>query len=202
MGGRLPLPSELYRNNATTPLGDKGLGTPLDTSWLWTSIRPYKAESHVVVRASDGTASTQPDATPQAYRCIWPYGQADALSGRNCVGKPAEGCFTTPDGTVIDSHDRPAMDFSAATAECASSGGHLPDGRQLLRAVTSGAPNGSDGWLWSTDVTYWYSGYYGLMVLRWKDTGTTSWAGGQPQESYTLGTSPQRFRCVYDPFLQ
>jgi len=202
MGGRLPLPSELYRNNATTPLGGKGFGTPLDTSWLWTSIRPYKVDTHVVVRTSEGTASTQPDATPQAFRCIWPLGQADVLSGRNCVGKPGAACFTLPDGTVVDANDRPPMDFAAATAECVAAGGHLPDGRQLLKAIATGAPNGTDAWLWITDVTYWYATNYGMMVLRWKDTGTPAWAGGQTQEAYSLGTSPQRFRCIYEPFLQ
>ncbi len=202
LGGRLPLPSELYRNNAATPLGGPGLGSPIDTSWLWTSIRPFKADTHVVVRISDGAASTQTDATPQAYRCVWPYGEADVLSGRNCVGKPGSACFTLPDGTIIDASDRPPMDFAAATAECVEAGGHLPDGRQLLRAITSGAPNGSDTWLWLTDVAYAYATTYGMMVLRWKDTGTPAWGGGQAQEAYAAGTAPQRFRCIYEPFLQ
>ena len=201
-GGRLPLSAEVFRSNAKTHLGPTALGKEIDVNWLWTSVRTGTPAQHLQVRVSDGTTNAAGDTTKAAYRCTWPKGEAEVLWRRNCLTVPGAGCFIASDGLSIDAYDRPAMDWAAALNECLAAGGTLPDGRQILSAIFSGAPNGSDAWIWTSDAEYWFSGGYGVDIVKWLGAGSAAWMADVAVHNVDAATGKRAFRCVFDPNLR
>jgi len=121
----------------------------------------------------------------------------------NCHGPPGKECFSTSDGMLADSCDRPPMDAAAAAYECETSGGHLPDTREFARLAHQGWTNGSNNWLWINEPIYWHSGHYGYATGRWSGVSSSSWYYSYSSYGYlSYGYNNHRFRCIYSPYLR
>ena len=200
LGARLPSASELWRvrvNNAlVAPLPNAS------TAWLWSHAPEYRVNYRSLLRASDGAYTAVPETSAVAFRCIWPSSKGDVMGGRSCYGPANDPCYQS--GRLrMDRYDRAALTAPAAAWECDQVGGRLPTESDLARLIHSGAPNGSNAWLWMNRPIYWYNGGYGYALGRWSGVGPATWgydAGTQGTLSYEY--NPNRFRCVFTDELR
>ncbi|MBN2693093.1 hypothetical protein JXR93_00395 [bacterium] len=200
LGGRLPTISELYRVNAANPIETTDVATASSTSYLWSLTDTYAVNSKMTLRLSDGVTSRSLTTVQVPYRCIWPATNNDILVGNNCMGNSTSPCFEVGD-IIADSYDRASVDYTAALEDCLSSGGHLMDSRTFINLVQQGLPNGSNNYNWINEAAYWYSGNYGLHVVRWSGI-QTGWSGASGPQGVTLSTSSYPYRCYYTKRLK
>ncbi|MBQ9396393.1 MAG: hypothetical protein IJU23_12895, partial [Proteobacteria bacterium] len=191
IGGRLPMPYEIVRNNHTS--GEKGVGNISNANVLWTDMRTWNNYFHAY-RLSDGTATDQVVTTPTAFRCVWdPAPRPITLTGVNCYGNSNEdGCVHIKIGNykyTVDRRDRPANYYIQAAEECRLAGGRLPTNNEMMMLIRNGLPNGTGNWVWS-GVT---DGNFG--VHKWTGTGSSSY-NYSGEWSYAGWTAAYYYRCI------
>ncbi|MBL8784148.1 MAG: hypothetical protein JNJ59_04525, partial [Deltaproteobacteria bacterium] len=208
LGARLPLVTELWRNNATSGTGN--LGDVGATSYLWTQVPNGAGADFYLVRLSDGATSNATDNTSAKYsfRCVWPDYSSTVFDGDNCNGAPGAACV--PYGTVwnVDAADRAPMWYNSAQYECNFNNGSLLEPYQFHDLSQTGTwGNGTANWLWAADVVDWYQSYHGFILYQFTGTGRVNWlsddndlAGnysGRNEVSYSQNYGGQyRFRCI------
>ena len=196
LGGRLPTATELYRNNATTGTGD--IGQSINTEWLWTNISTYQEDNKVVIKVSNGETSNSNESTPRAFRCIWPNDDNSGFDEDRCNHKPGESCFKYDKYYNIDTVDRPALDYAAATNECMFYGASIPMLTEWSESIHDGLENGTNSWNWIGETIYWYNGGYGSPLLRWSEIGTKDWyySNASATASLSYQSNKNYFRCI------
>ncbi|MBN2498332.1 MAG: hypothetical protein JXR96_27325 [Deltaproteobacteria bacterium] len=213
LGGRLPTASELWAVRNRPDPGDGSdpyfnphgyAGNSTDTNPLWTTTHTSQPGQRALVQVAQGTSSQNAESASRHFRCIWPAERGDVLGGRNCYGPPGQECFTTDSGVVADTYDRVALDVAGAINDCASSGGHLPDLREITELVHSGWPNGTDGVCWTDEAIF----HDALMTAtyasyRWSGAGSSDWEyAGTGGDGILLPEDFIHFRCVYSERLR
>ncbi|MBW2735839.1 MAG: hypothetical protein JRH20_25925, partial [Deltaproteobacteria bacterium] len=177
LGARLPTITELYRNNLTS--GDKGVGTPQSTEYLWTIIATYGAGNYERVRLSDGVTDAEPKSTKTHFRCIWPktLGPAsDTFDKSRCYTAPGEDCFAVGQLWTMDTLERPTVTRVAAANECYFYGGSLPTLADYTEAVHGGLAGGSNNWIWAANAMYAYPNSLQFAMVRWNGKGPATWS--------------------------
>lgn len=162
-GGRLPTPSELYRNNASSGTGN--LSTLRASNALWTAITNYRGRP-VTVRLSDGAVADATEDSGLHYRCVWPDHRSAAFDGDACFGPPGQGCVSARRFYHLDRDARPAMDYVAAGHECNFFNASLPTVADWTSMIHAGeAGEGDYNWLWAAGAMYHTGSPYFLMPL-------------------------------------
>jgi len=201
-GGRLPTITELYRNNASAT-GTGNIGTPNDSSYLWTLIANYNTALHrVAVRLNNGGVTYYAETTTQSYRCVWPDRTSSAFDGDYCYGPPGSECKSHGNWWNVDKIDRPPVHFTAAANECAFYNASLVDDRIFQELAQAGWENPTNAWHWLVDYK-WVNGADSVALGRFSLNPQLTWAytdNGSPEGlntgSYSGSTSNRNFRCV------
>ncbi len=204
--GRLPTPTELYRNSQI----DEGTG--LLRGWgdlyeLWTNIE-YDINRQVTVSTSTGGVSSGIKTDAYYYRCFWPNvvspENSPSFTGGNINTLATEQVpfELTINGVVyvMDTVDRAPLTWNSAVRECEFYGGFLPSESFYTVAIQQGLPNGTGAW----NLSGTYEGllvptsYYAVFgVIRWNGSTNPNF---NPQldvtTTWTGETNPQRFRCA------
>ena len=138
----------------------------------------------------------------ERFRCIGLEDQKafSTPSTNNCNG--ADGCFVNNNRStklVADSEDRATTNYASAVQICRDLGGRMANSRDFIENIHQGWANGSNNWLWTTDMLYWYSGGYGVNILRWSGTGTERWYHIMSTTFERSGpTNNRNYRCVWE----
>ena len=200
-GGRLPTPTELYRNNAITGTGN--LGTDDDVDYLWTFIRSDTVGSYVRIRLSDGVATDTSATTPSNYRCVWPDVVSNAFDEDACHGDPDNPCLPIGHFLYADSANRADINYLSAVQECNFYNGTLLSTADFAELIHSEQGDETTDWLWSSEtITYGTSNTRGKALVRFDSASQRQqWAyynaSGYSFGSYTAGTTQRyQFRCV------
>jgi len=202
VGGRLPTTTELFRMNSTTGTADVGDINSLD--YLWTRIRFDQRNAPVyyyAFRLSDGAHTNYADNTAHAYRCVWPNRVAVAFEGNQCYGPPGGECFamTAEGGRYnVDSYDRPVINVQGAMRECAFYHGHLATELMLTEAIQTGLPNGSAGWVNTSDHEGYNTVNFLVGLVQWTNVNF-SFADAYAAEAnwgYVTTGTEAAFRCA------
>ncbi|MGJ8664382.1 MAG: hypothetical protein ACSHWU_12070, partial [Marinicella sp.] len=111
-------------------------------------------------------------------------------------------CQTFENGAsklAVDTFDRPAATYLAATQDCLSVGGQLPTTLQLTEAIRAGLPNGFDLSLWTTDGSGNDSNAYSYAtVLNWIGTDPSFSPIYSANANWsTKLTTTNNYRCVW-----
>ncbi len=206
-GGRLPTISELWSIRANADDVNSRLlssGTASST-YLWSQSPTYDADGYYqTIQPSSSNAVRQAATTTNYYRCIWPNKRGDVLQGRNCYGPAGEECFKTSSGLTIDKWDRIAVDIRSAMYDCHFAGGILPTQAEAYEAVYSGAPNGTNTYLWTNEISSHTNPYYTYNMYRWTGSigADNAWVPYSANVEWSHPNAYVRFRCVYSPYLK
>ena len=192
LGGRLPIITELYRNNTSN--GSSNLSDPSSTSYLWTLIAGANGK-HAAVRLSDGSLTNQLNSSSLPYRCVWPDVQDALLTSNNCYSDNGS-CENTGLIWNLDAKERPAMEYVNAVNECNFVGASVPSIRDMSEYIHATSKTGSNVWSWTSNIKYWYSSNMGLAGYRWSAMAP-DFAFSSPTWGTVLQTSSQYFlRCI------
>lgn len=175
LGGRLPTPTEIFRNNKSTGSGINFNGTL--TSYLWTNI-PSFTNTYTIERVSDGTTAQGAIASTYQYRCVWPINDISTFKGSNIYSDPGEPGFTMNiDGKkfVMDTKTRPRLTYYAALREAAFYKAFIPTETMFTAAIRAGLPNGlgistEEHWHWTSDHEGWNGNGFLNGLVRWAGT--------------------------------
>ncbi len=201
--GRLPTPTEIYRNSHN--YGKGLLRGYNETAFLWTAIE-YDLNNQVTVNAA-GTlpsmiSSTAKTSATTQYRCMWPNivstDSSPSFEGGNINTEPGEDPFElTINGVtyVMDTRDRAPLWANSAIRECEFYGGFLPSESFMAVAIQQGLPNGTGQWLQTSSYVY-VDGTTGMHYDGVKWTGTEpNFSPAYPTNvEYFAQATPQRFR--------
>ncbi|MBQ8038139.1 MAG: hypothetical protein IJ268_14210, partial [Proteobacteria bacterium] len=196
INGRLPTPTEIYRNNHKN--GAKGVGSEEETTPIWTDYNLWDDHCETMDLA-EGSLSSSPRSTKLPFRCVWdPEPRPIKLSGVNCNGnkEDKEPCVQIDANYVtytIDARDRMEQYWFQAAEECRRMGGRLPKVVELNDIIWAGAPNGTNQYLWAWDGAY--SGTLRPTRVRWNGVQNTNYAI-QSNMSYGAWNTKSAFRCI------
>lgn len=200
LGGRLPTATELFRNNTVSGAG--ALSVPVDSSYHWALTPTFAPDAHVVVRLSDGNASSLQAPNKAAFRCVWPDVTPKGFSGDHCNGPASKECTSLGFGLALDSADRPALSQASAAWECAWAGAQLWNLQQLQQLAQDGQLALTTSYLQVADEVTWTSGLAGPVLARVCSATDScegpSWDYDDSSGNASLAepTSAARFRCV------
>ncbi|MBQ9395241.1 MAG: hypothetical protein IJU23_06950 [Proteobacteria bacterium] len=201
IGGRLPTPTEIYRNNSET--GEKGLSDDIADPQIWTDTPGLGADKAEVMFVKNGAMDSMDRTKDMAYRCVWdPVERPFTFTGVNCHGSSSEnGCVSIKLGDkeyIVDRRDRPKQYWVQAAEECRKMGARLPTTAELYSLIRAGLPNGS-----GTKNKIWAS------PTKTMGAATFGWAAvGNDKTDYTEDTYrnfgqsmkvAQQFRCISEP---
>lgn len=196
LNGRLPTPTEIYRNNHSS--GAKGVGTEDETTPLWTSYNLWDDQCETMVVA-DGSLSSAVRTTKLGYRCVWdPEPRPITLRGVNCNGNKddKEQCVQVDANYVtytVDARDRMEQYWFQAAEECRAMGGRLPSVAELNDIIWAGAPNGSNQYLWTSEGGN--NSTLRPVRARWSGVQNSNYAM-QNNVANGLWNTKSRFRCI------
>lgn len=190
--------------------------------WMWTSDQAGKNATQFLVGALRWTG-TAPDfgfanpadftwvyktyqAKTYAYRCIY-YPVDKSYAGpqsADCAG----GCttLTLPDSSGdkiwLDSFDRaPPASLDVAIDTCRQKGGHLASERDLMEAIRQGLPNGSNAWIWTSDLAVGAvtTNAVRAHIVRWTGTDKKFTDGYNTYSTWSgvTGATTRPYRCMW-----
>lgn len=177
-GGRLPTPTEIYRNSGAvgSDLFTLENGS-VDPTYI-ISIIAYNQTNSVTVRATDGDTSYLANSSTCTYRCVWPYQNEDSFRGAYIYTAPGEEGFQLEyNGKkfYMDTFDRPKLTYNAALREAAFYHAFIPTESLYTAAIQAGLPNGNglpDGWLYSSDHEGWSGAGFLVGCVKWEGIDT------------------------------
>jgi hypothetical protein len=151
--------------------------------------------SYVYTGGADGTASWAYKTDSRPFRCIYYPVDSTYVAPTACAG----GCFSlmltgNPAATMwFDSVDRGSMKVADAFADCASVGGHLPSERDFTEAIRAGLPNGSGGYLYTSDFSQ-----LNFTVVIWTGLGSSAFVDQYSGNMTWSDPTPARpYRCMW-----
>lgn len=101
----------------------------------------------------------------------------------------------------VDGKDSAATEgWPAASDGCFAKGGHVPTAAELVEAIQQGLPDGSNGWVWTSDQVGYNTAQFLLQLVRW--TGTAPEFGFSYSGDTTWGykhNGSRLTRCAYYP---
>jgi hypothetical protein len=207
-GGHMPLASELAE------MIQHGLPNGSDT-WLWTADSAGFSSPQFLqtVLKWTGTDITYPYwysgfmtwawkyNTDTNYRCVY-YPIDPAYEGpteEQCNGACTE--FALPGGSGaklwVDQLDRIAVSWQVASDLCSQDGGRLPQERDLAEAIQHGLDNGTDAWLWTTDISVGAGTTTNAQVVKWSGTDLAYTGQYNTYMTWVGFSNTFPYRCVW-----
>jgi hypothetical protein len=211
LGGRLPTPTEIYRNRYST--GKSTIANSNDTSyWLWTCIEWNSAPYQAIGMLGNGDISYASLTNAGVkFRCVWPDTNSDCFSGSNVNvnkldnEKPFEfkingNCY------LMDTQDRPPdINYNVAIREAMFYHAFIPSLTGITAAIKANLPNGGAKWLYTSDLSSYSSSNLYTEIVMWTDTNASFPATYPGFISHAvLHNETISFRCIglkYKPEL-
>ncbi|MCP4133886.1 MAG: hypothetical protein GY754_23150, partial [bacterium] len=196
LGGRLPTPTEIFRNNTLSRYGLHTVGNEAD--YLWTNIE-YDAAQNVTVRLSDGATSQTAKTGTCYYRCVYPDTDRSFFNKNYICGPPGdEGFVLTSNGNTfyMDKYDRPLLTYTAAVREAAFYHAHVPPELTYTEAIKSGLPNGGSQWCWTSDQEGSNGTQFLVGIVNWTDVDTNFTDAYTTYASWGYMSDKRSYRCV------
>ncbi len=208
LDGRLPTPTEIYRNRYST--GKCTIANANDTTnWLWTCIQwdhtPYQA----VGKLGNGDIDAGTPSNSHSFRCVWPDNDPGYFSGTNVnvdISKNEKPFEYKINGLtyLIDTTDRPPdVNYNIAVREAMFYHAFIPSLAGFTAAIKSNLQNGSNNWVWTSDYTS-YGGNLYTELVKWTATASSFPATYSDSISYAMLHALYSFRCIglnYKPEL-
>lgn len=210
-GGHVPTSGELAL------LVQQGLPDG-SNAWLWTSDQStFNSGSQFIVQEARWTGTPNAflysttdvawvsKASSRPFRCIY-YPVDTGYTGpstSDCSGGGGCQAFVLPGGSGatiwMDTFDRaPALTFAPAIDACRKLGGHLASERDYLETVRAGLPNGTNAWLYTSDVGLGAS-TTGVRanVIRWTGTDPAFTDLYSTYNSWSQPITVRAYRCAW-----
>lgn len=121
-----------------------------------------------------------------------------------CAGFNTKGSFGTVPATAFvgsrlqaDSLDRPSASWVVAHDDCYAAGGHVPRMSELVELIFQGLPNGTNGWIFSSDEAGYNGTNFLVITPKWLavDTRISYRYSGSMTWVYRTNSYPSR--CAY-----
>ncbi len=215
-GGHVPRDDELAE------LIQQGLDGGTTNSWLWTSDQVGYNGTDFLTKEVRWTG-TAPEfsftysgdmnwtykTANRLYRCIY-YPVDTSYAGpaaADCAGGCTELALPGTSGAKmwLDSFDRaPPADFEVAVDTCRQNGGHLASNRDLIEAIRAGLPNGSNAWLWTSDMSKATNtnGNLLMQIVRWQGVDAAYSDQYNTYSTWSNPTTTRPFRCMWSNELR
>ncbi|MCP4134690.1 MAG: carboxypeptidase regulatory-like domain-containing protein [bacterium] len=196
LGGRLPTPTEIFRNNSASGYGLNIVGNEAD--YLWTNIE-YDVSQNVTVRLSNGETSQTAKTSTRYYRCVYPDKDRSFFSKNYICGPPGdEGFALTSNGNTfyMDKYDRPLLTYNSAVREAAFYHAHVAPELNYTEAIKSGLPNGSNQWLWASDQEGYNNTQFVIGQVRWTDVDTNFTDAYSTYANWSYMDGKYGYRCI------
>jgi hypothetical protein len=176
MGGRLPTPTEVFRNNLAT--GSGILPATDSTTYFWTNIPAY-AGAYITIRTSNGSTTYYSATSNISYRCVWPLKDEATFKDAYIYSDPGDPGFQIEingQKFFMDTKSRPRLTYNAALREAAFYKAFIPTESMMTAAIKAGLPNGlglgGTYWHWTSDHEGWNGTQFLVGIVCWSEIDT------------------------------